>query len=131
MRSGGLLTGACFDDHVADGRSDLEVAVAAARAGAAVLTQMFGSALTRHHKAATDFATEADRAAEQAILDVIHTARPDDGFEGEELGAVHLGAGGRRWLVDPLCGTANFAAGSASFCVNVALVDAGCTSPRR
>ncbi len=92
-----------------------------------MLTEMFGSALTRHHKTATDFATEADRAAERAILDVIHAARPDDGFEGEELGAVHAGAGGRTWLVDPLCGTLNFAAGSPSFCVNVALVDAGVT----
>ena len=88
---------------------------------------MFGSALTRHHKTATDFATEADRAAEQAILDVIHDARPDDGFEGEELGSVHAGAGGRTWLVDPLCGTLNYAAGSPSYCVNVALVDAGRT----
>ena len=34
---------------------------------------------------------------------------------------------GRTWLVDPLCGTLNFAAGSPSFCVNVALVDAGVT----
>ncbi|RYC04176.1 inositol monophosphatase family protein [Nocardioides zhouii] len=108
-------------------RTDRDVALDAARAGAAVLTEMFGSPLTRHHKTATDFATEADRAAERAILDVIHAARPEDGFEGEELGAVHAGAGGRTWLVDPLCGTLNFAAGSPSFCVNVALVDAGVT----
>lgn len=108
-------------------RSDLDVAVAAARAGAAVLTEMFGSALTRDHKTDTDFATEADHAAEQAILSAIHAARPDDGFEGEELGAVHAGAHGRTWLVDPLCGTLNFAAGSPSFCVNVALVDTGAT----
>jgi myo-inositol-1(or 4)-monophosphatase len=118
---------ACFDDAMTASRSDLDVAVDAARSGAAVLTEMFGSALTRHHKTATDFATEADHAAEQAILDVIHAARPDDGFEGEELGAVHAGVGGRTWLVDPLCGTLNFAAGSPSFCVNVALVDAGVT----
>jgi myo-inositol-1(or 4)-monophosphatase len=98
------------------------VALAAARAGAAVLAAMFGTPLTRELKTATDFATEADRAAERAILDVIRAARPDDGFEGEELGTV--GGGSRRtWLVDPLCGTVNFAAESPSYCVNVALLD--------
>lgn len=108
-------------------QTDLEVALAAARAGAEVLSAMFGTDLARERKSATDFATAADRAAEQAILDVVHDARPDDGFEGEELGAVHSGTHRRRWLVDPLCGTVNFAAGSPSYCVNVALVDADAT----
>ena len=106
---------------------DVDVAVAAARAGAEVLDAMFGSPLTKDYKTDTDFATEADRAAEQAILDVIRAGRPDDGFEGEELGAVHTGTAGRTWLVDPLCGTLNFAAESPAFCVNVALVDSGVT----
>ena len=101
--------------------SDLDVALAAARAGSAVLTAMSGTDLDREHKTATDFATAADGAAEQAILETIQRARPDDGFEGEELGAV--ASGRRTWLVDPLCGTVNFAAGSPSFCVNVALAD--------
>lgn len=102
--------------------NDLDVALAASRAGSAVLTEMFGTDLDREHKTATDFATVADRAAEQAILDVIRTARPDDGFEGEELGVLDA-ARRRTWLVDPLCGTVNFAAESPAFCVNVALVD--------
>lgn len=106
-------------------QTDLDVALAAARSGAEVLNRTFGSDLTREHKSATDFATAADRAAERAILEVIHAARPDDGFEGEELGAVHAGTRRRTWLVDPLCGTVNFAAESPSFCVNVALVDEG------
>jgi myo-inositol-1(or 4)-monophosphatase len=107
--------------------SDLDVAIAAARAGATALDGLYGSDLTRHFKTATDFATEADRAAERAILDVVRAARPDDGFEGEELGVVHTGDERRTWLVDPLCGTLNFAATSPMFSVNVALVDAGVT----
>ena len=106
--------------------SDLEVALAAAQAGSAVLDEMFGTDLAREHKTETDFATAADSAAERAILDVIQQACPDDGFEGEELGAV--ASGRRTWLVDPLCGTVNFAAGSPSFCVNVALVDGDMTT---
>lgn len=109
-------------------QTDLDVALAAARAGAEVLNAMFGTPLTREQKTATDFATAADRAAEQAILEVIHAARPDDGFEGEEFAAVHAGTRRRTWLVDPLCGTVNFAAESPSFCVNVALVDEGVTT---
>ncbi|HEV2796367.1 MAG TPA: inositol monophosphatase family protein [Nocardioides sp.] len=103
--------------------SDLDVALAAAHAGSVVLGDMFGTDLAREHKTATDFATVADRAAEQAILDVVRAARPDDGFEGEELGVLDAAPHGRTWLVDPLCGTVNFAAGSPAFCVNVALVD--------
>lgn len=102
--------------------NDLEVALAAARAGSAVLSAMFGTDLAREQKTATDFATAADRAAEHAILDVIRAARPDDGFEGEELGVLDA-TRRRTWLVDPLCGTVNFAAGSPAYCVNVALVD--------
>ena len=119
---------ACFDGVVTTPR-DLDVALSAARAGAAVLDEMFGTDtdLARQHKTATDFATVADRAAEQAILDVIRAARPDDGFEGEELGLVNEGDG-RSWLVDPLCGTVNFAAGSPSFCVNIALVEGATTT---
>ncbi|MDR7255427.1 myo-inositol-1(or 4)-monophosphatase [Nocardioides sp. BE266] len=107
--------------------TDLDVAVRAARAGAAVLQRMYGSELTRQAKSATDFATAADVEAEQAILDVIRAARPDDAFVGEELGEVS-GARDRTWLVDPLCGTLNFAAFTPLFSVNVALVVGGSTS---
>lgn len=117
---------ACFDVDVTSVQRDVDLAVLAARAGAAVLNAMYGSELARDYKTDLDFATEADGAAEQAILEVIQATRPDDGFEGEELGAVHSGTR-RTWLVDPLCGTLNFAAESPSFCVNVALVDADVT----
>lgn len=110
--------------------TDLDVAVRAARAGAAVLQRMYGSELTRQAKTATDFATAADVEAERAILDVIRAARPDDAFVGEELGEVGAvgGAQDRTWLVDPLCGTLNFAASTPLFSVNVALVVGGSTT---
>jgi myo-inositol-1(or 4)-monophosphatase len=107
----------------ASGTPDHEVAVAAARAGAAVLRQMYGTKLEQNAKSATDFATAADVAAEQAVLEVIREACPGDSFIGEELGMTGPGGGTRVWLVDPLCGTLNFAATTPLFCVNVALVD--------
>ncbi|MDX3072582.1 inositol monophosphatase family protein [Streptomyces sp. NPDC088354] len=100
---------------------DAEVAAAAARAGADVVRAMYGRQLTRIDKGAGDFATTADVASEEAILRVLRAARPDDAVLGEEGG--HQGAAGaaRQWLVDPLCGTLNYAVGSMLVAVNVAL----------
>ncbi|MFG1817575.1 inositol monophosphatase family protein [Kribbella sp. NPDC049174] len=99
--------------------SDVEVAINAAEAGAAVVRRMYGAAMARYDKSPTDFATEADLEAERAILEVIRAARPDDAVIGEEYGAT--GQAARTWLVDPLCGTLNFAAETPLFSVNVAL----------
>ena len=109
------------------GAADHEVAVAAASAGAAVLLAMYGTEIERSATTSLDFATAADHASEQAILAVIRAARPDDGFVGEELGEAVTTQGTRVWLVDPLCGTLNFAARTPLFCVNVALSEAGTT----
>lgn len=45
--------------------TDVEVAIAAAEAGAAVVRRMYGEPLARFAKSPTDFATEADIAAER------------------------------------------------------------------
>ncbi|SNT13690.1 myo-inositol-1(or 4)-monophosphatase [Asanoa hainanensis] len=100
--------------------NDAEVAVAAAEAGAAVVRRYYGEPVEHHAKSHRDFATTADIEAERAILSVIREHRPDDGFLGEESG--HNGLGGDRlWLVDPLCGTLNFAVSTPLVAVNVAL----------
>lgn len=100
--------------------SDSAIALTAAAAGAAVVRGLYGSDLTHLEKSPTDFATEADVRAEQAIRREIAAARPQDAFEGEETGTAS-GTSGRRWLVDPLCGTLNFAAHTPLAAVNVAL----------
>ncbi|MFF9338477.1 MULTISPECIES: inositol monophosphatase family protein [unclassified Streptomyces] len=101
--------------------SDAEVAAAAARAGADVVRGLYGQELDRVDKGAGDFATAADLAAERAVLDVLRAARPDDAVLGEEGGAQGAAGGRRQWLVDPLCGTLNYAAGNKLVAVNVAL----------
>lgn len=101
--------------------SDPEVALAAAQAGAAIVRAAFGGRVTRHAKSDLDFATNADADAEQAAFDVITSARPMDGLVGEESGVIGSERP-RRWLVDPLCGTQNFAAQTPGLAVNVALV---------
>ncbi|SDJ50134.1 inositol monophosphatase family protein [Streptomyces indicus] len=107
-------------DWTAD-HDDAEVAVAAARAGADVVRRMYGQDLDRTDKGAGDFATAADLAAERAILDLLRTARPGDAIVGEETGRQGAAGSGREWLVDPLCGTLNYASGTLAVGVNVAL----------
>src|SRR5262245_18157056 len=99
--------------------TDGNLAVAAAAAGAAVVRARYGAPLERYVKTGHDFATAADLEAEQAILEVIRAALPDDAFLAEEGGLT--GSGERTWLVDPLCGTLNFAARTPLVAVNVAL----------
>ncbi|MGW2813964.1 inositol monophosphatase family protein [Streptomyces sp. NPDC001415] len=103
-------------------RSDDDgIAIAGAVAGADVVRTLYGQRLTRIDKGAGDFATAADVAAEKAILDVIRAARPDDALLGEEGGRQGGADEVRQWLVDPLCGTLNYAVGSMLVAVNVAL----------
>lgn len=102
---------------------DTEVAVAAALAGATAVRTRYGQRLTRIDKGDGDFATDADVAAEEAILDVLRSARPSDAMRGEEGGRRGAADAVREWLVDPLCGTLNYAVGTALVAVNVALRD--------
>ena len=101
--------------------TDQELAIEAAAAGAAVVRSHYGIPLARFPKAGGDFATTADIAAENAIIEVVRRARPHDGVLGEESGRTGANGSGRQWLVDPLCGTLNFAAQTMLVAVNVAL----------
>jgi len=67
--------------------------------------------------------TEADHAVEAAIRGVLADARPDDAVLGEETGQT--GGGSRRWIIDPIDGTALFVAGDNRWLVLVALEEAG------
>ncbi len=101
--------------------SDTELALAAAAAGATEVHSRYGGPVTRHAKEGTDFATSADLASEAAIRALLAEHRPEDAMVGEEEGRTGPAGAAREWLVDPLCGTRNFAATTPLFAVNVAL----------
>ncbi len=61
-------------------------------------------------RSAFDPVTVADRAAEEAIRDLIFKTYPDHGLHGEEFGKVK-GAGTYEWVVDPIDGTRSFMSG--------------------
>jgi myo-inositol-1(or 4)-monophosphatase len=91
------------------------------RAAGAIALELRGGAVEVKGDA-TDVVTEADRRAEAVMLDLLRAERPDDGVLGEEGAAVAGGA--RRWLLDPVDGTLNYASRLPAWCSAVALVDA-------
>ena len=67
-----------------------------------------------------DYVTEADLAAQKAIVNLIRSRHPDHEVLAEE-GQRISGQNVSRWLVDPLDGTTNFIHGFPIFAVSVAL----------
>jgi myo-inositol-1(or 4)-monophosphatase len=101
--------------------TDHEVAIALVEIGAAVVRKRFGTALQHTLKGDHDFATEADFESERAMLDRLRRWRPEDAVLAEESGRSGSPTGARLWLIDPLCGTLNYAAGTRLVAVNAAL----------
>jgi len=58
-------------------------------------------------KARNDYVTDADRASENLIREILLGACPEDGFYGEEGGVTGKEKPGM-WVVDPIDGTTNF-----------------------
>ena len=76
-------------------------------------------------KGPADFVSNADRAAERTIRDMLKQARPDYGFLLEEEGEIEGEEGAPRWIVDPLDGTSNFLHGIPHFAISIAVEDRG------
>lgn len=90
--------------------------------------QARGGLATEYKTSVSDVVTEADRAAEQFVAEVLELLRPDDGVVGEE-GASRPSKSGRVWVIDPVDGTYNFTRGSDYWCSAIALVEGSDGSP--
>lgn len=75
-------------------------------------------------KGAGDIVTDVDLASEDLIRERLVGAFGLP-VVGEERGGVPPADGSAYWLVDPLCGTRNFAAGMPLYSINVTLVEGG------
>jgi myo-inositol-1(or 4)-monophosphatase len=104
--------------------------VEAAWSAGLVLRERFGRPASgiSSKSGALDLVSDADRAAEAAIADVLRRRRPADGLLGEEQTADRPGSSGLRWVVDPLDGTTNFLSGIPLWSVSVACEDEAGTS---
>jgi myo-inositol-1(or 4)-monophosphatase len=97
------------------------VAIDAARAAGEILRTEFRAAHRVAFKGqSTNLVTEMDERTEELIVGRLAAAFPDDAILAEERGA-HRGRSGRRWIVDPLDGTTNYAHGLPIFAVSIAL----------
>jgi histidinol-phosphatase len=65
--------------------------------------------------------SEADTEVERAVRDRVAAARPSDAVVGEEFGAEEAGAGGRRWIIDPIDGTKGYVRGMPVWATLLAL----------
>jgi myo-inositol-1(or 4)-monophosphatase len=98
----------------------LEIAISAARAGAAALVRRFRApGLTVHSKGKNDLVSLADYESEAAIVETIRRAFPDHAVLSEEGGSLR-GSPEAQWIVDPLDGTSNFVQGLPVFAVSIA-----------
>lgn len=82
----------------------------ARRAGELTLRWFASSDVVTETKADGTPVTEADRATERWVRQVLARDHPDDGIVGEEEGTV-TGRSPRRWIIDPIDGTKAFVRG--------------------
>jgi myo-inositol-1(or 4)-monophosphatase len=103
---------------------ELAVAVAIAEAAGRLLLGAFGHPAPERRKGRHDVVSALDHLSERLIMDRLAGAFPADLRLGEETGRSKRprgGGSGRTWIVDPLDGTINYAAGLPIWCVSIAL----------
>lgn len=104
----------------ANSNPDLGLAIRLADAADAVTTARFrASDLRVETKPDRTPVTEADLAAEAAMLEILKAERPDDAILSEEAG--ESGESSRRWILDPIDGTKQFLRGLPSWATLIAL----------
>jgi myo-inositol-1(or 4)-monophosphatase len=97
----------------------------AVRAGAAELSRFFNQSFTISNKAGiNNLVTEADHAAEKAIISVINEHFSDHYILSEESGEIFQDSN-YKWIIDPIDGTVNFAHGIPLCCVSIGLEHEG------
>ena len=107
---------------------ELAFATDLARRAGQVLTDSYERIEHIDYKSKRDVVTDADYASERLVIEAIRARYPDDGILAEESGehaAVLRDDGshnGRRWVIDPLDGTVNYANGIPYYCVSIGLV---------
>jgi len=103
---------------------ELQAALDAAEAAAAIIRSLYQRNLAVHTKADATPVTEADVRSEEAIRSILSERFPGYGFYGEETGQHALDAD-NLWLVDPIDGTKSFVRECPFFSTQIALMREG------
>jgi len=108
---------------------ELHVAVDLAREAGASILEHYDAPLNIEQKYSNDDiepVTQADRVANQLIVDRLACEFPNDGILAEEsVDTEHRLDKSRVWMVDPLDGTNGFIDGNGDFAVQIGLVEQG------
>jgi histidinol-phosphatase len=102
---------------------DLALAQRLADAADAISLPRFRTKLAVETKPDLTPVTEVDRAVETELRRLLSVERPHDAVLGEEHGVT--GDGARRWIVDPIDGTRNYARGIPVWGTLIALAEVG------
>lgn len=105
-------------------REVLDFAVDAAWQAGKITTEYFQTRLDIISKADDSPVTIADKRSEELLRKLISARFPGDAIAGEEFGESD-GDSGRRWIVDPIDGTASFIQGVPFYGVLMALESDG------
>jgi len=105
-----------------------ETAILAAREAGKLMLDWRNSlppgAAAMDYKSAKDVVTVVDRQAEDLIISHIRAKFPEHAILGEEGGLLKGSAASPyTWVIDPLDGTANYAADLATSCVSIGLLE--------
>lgn len=95
-----------------------------ARRAGGIQLERLGRRHQIEYKGAINLVTEVDRECEELIVQEIARRFPGDDILAEE-GSGSRSDSGRRWVIDPLDGTVNYAHGFPVFCVSLALESDG------
>lgn len=92
----------------------------AAISSSEILMHYFNKEVNINKKGAVDIVTQADKESEKNIISIIKNNFNDHGILGEETGWDNEDSK-YSWIIDPLDGTTNFAAGLPVFSISIAL----------
>lgn len=101
----------------------LNIAIRAARKAGNIIIKAYENpnSIDIDSKGTNYFATNIDRNAEAAIIEIIKKAHPDHTIIGEE-GGIDKGADSdTQWIIDPIDGTTNFIRGVPHVSVSIAV----------
>ncbi|HEY9808230.1 MAG TPA: inositol monophosphatase family protein [Halomicronema sp.] len=101
----------------------LDIATEAALAAGSILQSYLGNIKNIQEKGRPgDLVTEADKASEKAILEVLNRHVPQHGILTEESGSLGNSTSTYLWAIDPLDGTTNFAHQYPFFSASIGLL---------
>ncbi|MGH9874788.1 MAG: 3'(2'),5'-bisphosphate nucleotidase CysQ family protein [Pyrinomonadaceae bacterium] len=108
---------------------ELSVALELAREAGAAILDLYEGPLDIQQKAGADDSepvTQADRLANEIIVERLRQEFPNDGILAEEsIDTSHRLDKSRVWMIDPLDGTTGFIEGNGDFAVQIGLTENG------